>query len=583
MRKLNQDINIFVSCHKDSYVPENKYIIPIQAGADISSQKFEMIGDDTGDNISKLNKHFCELTTQYWAWKNVDCEYYGFCHYNKYFAFNPIDIFFYDCMSDNLLSRIGLDEEKMEKIIKENDIILPTQYNLNPNDGDTLYNQYENSLTTDIKDMDCLLNVIKEMYPEYSTIAQKVIYGSAGYFYNMTIMSKKYFNAYCEWLFPILFRLHEDKDYSNASSYGMMSPKFLSERLMPIFIEYLKKDDKNVKIKELPIAFFEKCENPYLQPKYKEKVGICFASDDIYAKHLGVALTSLVKNTSDSNNYDIVIFDNHISEHNKNLMKLVVKEYPNISLRFVGVSSYVNGLKLFVRDYCNVSTYLRFAIIDLLRNYDRVIYLDGDIIVNHDIADMYKIDLGENYVAAAKDVPMAAKSNIKDKAGKYWKDYLSNKIKLKNTTDYFCAGIMIFNVRVMKEIFTTEDLFNLAIKEKFMYQDQDVLNTLCQGKVHFLDLRWDLFAFEDIGDDELYIRHAPVEMYEEYLREKETPYIIHFGGQIQPMRVPSVMFSNLYWDMAKLSPFYEEMIYEMMKKRAPEFLCSYKKPNLKQG
>ena len=52
-------------------------------------EKFEMLGDNTGDNISKLNKHFCELTTQYWAWKNVDCEYYGFCHYNKYFAFNP--------------------------------------------------------------------------------------------------------------------------------------------------------------------------------------------------------------------------------------------------------------------------------------------------------------------------------------------------------------------------------------------------------------------------------------------------------------------------------------------------------------
>ena len=84
MRQPNKDINIFVACHKDFYVPENKYLIPVQVGAKNAAAKLDMVADDTGENISELNPYFCELTAQYWAWKNVDCEYYGFFHYRRY-------------------------------------------------------------------------------------------------------------------------------------------------------------------------------------------------------------------------------------------------------------------------------------------------------------------------------------------------------------------------------------------------------------------------------------------------------------------------------------------------------------------
>ena len=51
-----------------------------------------MIGDNTGDNISKLNSHYCELTAMYWAWKNMDKlnnpDYIGFMHYRRLFNFN---------------------------------------------------------------------------------------------------------------------------------------------------------------------------------------------------------------------------------------------------------------------------------------------------------------------------------------------------------------------------------------------------------------------------------------------------------------------------------------------------------------
>ena len=75
------DIKIFVVCHKPSFVPNNPYLFPIQVGAALAGKRLDgMLYDDEGENISDKNKSYCELTAQYWAWKNIEADYYGFFH-----------------------------------------------------------------------------------------------------------------------------------------------------------------------------------------------------------------------------------------------------------------------------------------------------------------------------------------------------------------------------------------------------------------------------------------------------------------------------------------------------------------------
>lgn len=84
------NIRIFVS-HRidiDSETVDTPVYFPVRCGAVYDESNSEIQGDDTGDNISKLRMSFCEFTVQYWAWKNVDADYYGLCHYRRYLSFS---------------------------------------------------------------------------------------------------------------------------------------------------------------------------------------------------------------------------------------------------------------------------------------------------------------------------------------------------------------------------------------------------------------------------------------------------------------------------------------------------------------
>lgn len=555
MKALNQDINIFVSCHKNFYVPSNKYLQPIQVGAELSKVKYDMLQDNTGDNISTLNPYYSELTTQYWAWKNIDCEYYGFFHYRRYFNFNKnlnsgnqVNC---ENITDDVLQNMNINEDNMKKIIENYDIVLPAR-----NMVKNLYDDYKHGSQHNIKDLDYAIKVLHELHPEYDPIVKKTLKIKSVLCFNTFIMKKSFFLDYCQWLFPILERVHKWKDYTFASAYETRTIGFLAERLFNIYIENLKKVNPNVKIKYLQVVFFENSVNPYLNPLNKNKIGICFASDNNYAKHLGVALSSLIQNIDDKNFYDIIIFDNHISSSNKKLFIKTVENKLNCSLRFLSTSKYVED-NFYERDHVKKSTYLRFLILDFLRNFKEIIYLDCDLIVNTDIAQLYDINLGSNLLGAVRDsVAMAYNCRA-------WnKEYNEKVLKLKEPYNYFNAGVLIFNVEELRKVTSAKALFEEGLRTKYQNQDQDILNILAQGRVYFLDCAWNVMPSPPSNSKNI-VSPAPVIHYQNYLNACKNPYIVHFAWHLQPVYANDVEFADLFWKYARASLFYELMLQEL--------------------
>lgn len=230
-----------VATHKKYWMPKDEVYLPMHVG---KKGKVDLgyVGDDTGDNISTKNPNYCELTGLYWAWKNLDCEYIGLCHYRRYFAHKSKRSKLED-KRQSILTKVDY-----EQLLQQYDVILPKKRNYYI---ETVRSQYEHAHNK--RDLDEVENIIKEKYPEYIKAFEKVMNSRKLYIYNMFAMKKSLFDEYCAWLFDILFTLESRIDISDYDKYNARVFGFLSERLFNVWLE-----KKSLKVKTINVVFLEK-------------------------------------------------------------------------------------------------------------------------------------------------------------------------------------------------------------------------------------------------------------------------------------------------------------------------------------
>ena len=563
------DIKIFVSCHKPTFVPNNKLLFPIQVGSALSNYKIsDFLHDDEGVNISKKNKMYCELTAQYWAWKNVNADYFGFFHYRRYFSFAsnrfPTNYFgdvIFEKINKNTISSIDLTENRMREVIEKYDIIVPEKGRFKE-DNLSLYQQYKIAEEHKIEDLDFVLSIIDRDYPEMSKIAKEYIHSTKGYFCNMFIMKKELFNNYCEWLFAILKEHEKSKDFSSYDKNSYRVSGYLGERLFGIYLSYQKSLNK-YKICELQRTLFKNTDPILLpNPKFsKNNIAVILSADDYYVPYVSTLLASIKKQSSIKYNYDIIILNRNISNKNQNILIRQVQAN-NFKLRFFNISSYIKDyLNLYIRGHFKIETYFRLFMPDILPEYHKVLYLDSDIVVLSDIAELYQTDVEGYLLAACKDADTAGLYNGFEKNKKQYMDQI---LKIKNPYEYFQAGVILFNLDEFRKTYSVKQMMDFSLSYEWELLDQDVLNYLCQGKVKFLDMRWNvLMDWRGIRIHDI-IGRAPYYLYDAYMKARQNPNIIHYAGPDKPWNIPYSDFAEYFWKYARESPFYEVLLTRMI-------------------
>ena len=569
------ELKILVSCHEESFVPKNKYIFPIQVGTKNSKKHFEnMLHDDEGENISEKNQRFCELTAQYWAWKNLDTEYYGFFHYRRYLSFNEnklkADVYKnvkYGAIDNKFIEEFCVQEDKIESFIGDYDLIVPEPMDFKKDPSLSKRNQnnyghYRESLYHNIDDFDNVLSIVKRMYPNFAQYVDGYCKSRFGYFLNMYIMKKKIFHDYCSWLFPILEEFDKNKDYTNVSRYESRTPGLLSERLFGIYLMYLRAEKPELKIRETQQGFIADASEPYPKPAFeKNNKAICMTSSNEYVPFVGTVISSIIENSKESNNYDLFVISNGIVPMNKTVLLSLVAPHKNFSLRFIEGQRYLANRNLYELQVIDRSSYLRLAVTDFMINYEKAIYIDCDLVVNHDIAELYDTDVEGYMLAAARDsVQQGWNTNTKTSQYKYNVEVL----QLKNMFDYFNAGVVVFNISEMNKVLKTDDLFTLAEKRNWMWLDQDILNMICQGRVQFLDPTWNVMTHQFDTFEAMPEFTASIENYATYQNARRNPKIIHYCGHAIPCYAPNGDLSNYFWKYARQTRFYEIILDRMV-------------------
>lgn len=270
------------------------------------------------------------------------------------------------------------------------------------------------------------------------------------------------------------------------------------------------------------------------------EIPVFFASDDNYIPCLAVAIHSLEKNASKKNNYKLIILHSGMSEKGKQEIKEFEQE--NIKIDFKDISNIENDLKddlaLRLRDYYSSTIYYRIFIGSLFPEYHKAVYIDSDVVLLDDIANLYNTDLDGNIIGAIPDGVVHDSKKLQD--------YVEVNDGVENKK-YFNSGVLVIDLDKFRETRVEERFVRILTKYNCdtIAPDQDYLNILCKDKVKYLPLSWDKMPD-----------------YCEHLDEKDL-HLIHYNMFRKPWHYRDVEYSDIFWKYAKETKYYDELKKEL--------------------
>ena len=264
----------------------------------------------------------------------------------------------------------------------------------------------------------------------------------------------------------------------------------------------------------------------------KGEIPIFFSTDNNYVPFLDVTIRSLIANASRDYKYHIVVLNTGLDE--ERIGKIKEMEDENFTIEFPDISYAVKDIeyKLPKEQHFGLATWYRLFIQSLFPQYDKVLYLDCDLIVLGDISELYNTDLEDNYVAGVVENWILHSPVF----SYYTKEAVGIESKY-----YINAGVALFDLNKFRENEIEQKFVNLINTYNFdvIDPDQSYLNYLCQGKIKYLPFEWNRTPLENV--------------------ECENPKIVHYALGFKPWHNPDVFLGEYFWEYAKLSPFYDEI------------------------
>lgn len=235
-------------------------------------------------------------------------------------------------------------------------------------------------------------------------------------------------------------------------------------------------------------------------------MNIAFCINDAYADKVAVVMVSVLHNHP-KDKIDFYIFSSDFTEASLERLQKLKRKYKNFTLTGINVpQDKFEQLSLNI-DYISMETYYRYIIADLVPQLDKILYLDADLVVCQNLSKLYETDLNGFYLAGVNDL-FIQHQNYRSKIG------------FSESQPYVNAGVLLMNLALMRKDKISEKFIETTKKMQgiIQYQDQDVINIVCQNKIKLMDSIYN-FASENAV----------------YEKEKlKNAYVIHYTGPKKP-------------------------------------------------
>lgn len=291
---------------------------------------------------------------------------------------------------------------------------------------------------------------------------------------------------------------------------------------------------------------------------FSSHIPVCFVTDKDYCFSVAVAIISVLENANKDIFYDFYcIVGSDVAQADNEKILSITKQYNNCSIKIIDAGTCYND-KVCRHKYVSNASLFKFLIPDLLPQYDKILYIDTDVIVNEDLSSLYNINLDNNYLGAVLSLY----------------HYLERKtfykqIKLKDMSTYFNAGVLLMNLKLMRENNLRKSLEALIGKFDDSV-DQHIFNIVCYGRVKLLPSKYNV----TYTDYPIYKSKKNTEL---LFMEKEidealnSPVIFHYTGSLKPWRYNDLPFSMTWYEYYLKSPYKDIQLHLIPKpkKKAP--------------
>lgn len=253
------------------------------------------------------------------------------------------------------------------------------------------------------------------------------------------------------------------------------------------------------------------------------EMNIACATDNKFAPYCGIMLTSLFENNK-KNSFSVYIMSRDLSEENRSKFDTLARQY-NSEIKIIDLNNYEwRNCPIREGDHVTVETYYRLVLPDILpESVHKILYLDGDIIINSPIDDLYMQDI--------QDAPFGACVELVI----YKEDETRFAIEGIEKNKYFNAGVLLLNMDYWRTYHIAEKCFDLinANPNKLTYWDQDALNfvTSRNHQIKYLDITYN---FRSMYIDKYFFCSFSDDIKRRVSRCALNPVIVHFASMDKP-------------------------------------------------
>lgn len=265
-------------------------------------------------------------------------------------------------------------------------------------------------------------------------------------------------------------------------------------------------------------------------------IPVFFAIDDNYVPFLSVALGSAIRNSSSERRYRAIILHQTLGEENRKKLRALAA--PHFEIEFVpmgtGLESITDIAENRMRcDEFTLTIFFRLFIPRMFPQYDKGIYLDSDVVVTGDLAELFDIDLGENYLGGCADLSVVDVPPLAD--------YMEQAVGV-NRSGYINSGVLLMNLKELRRAGLHSHFLSLLETYHFdsVAPDQDYLNALCSGRIRYLPAYWDAMPNPN---------KPPL----------QEPKLIHYNLFSKPWCYDGIQYEDYFWRYAEGSGYLPQL------------------------